>query len=271
MDEVSIDMLGGKGYNLVKLANNGFQVPNAFIICTESFKECKAMWFDKYKDLKISEISDELIEQIQKEFDNQEMKKDVMDEIQNEVRLLVENSPIPSPLLAVRSSGIAEDLDNASFAGMNDTILNVPSDLQSICKAVKQCWKSLYSRRSIEYRIQHHFPALDTAIAVVVEIMIPSEKAGVAFTADTQTGSRSHICIDGVQGMGEALVSGLVNTDHWVLRKTSLKHSWYIEEEFIGKQEFKLVSNYPKEGTTQVSLSEEEAKTPAFSNAQVFF
>lgn len=127
----------------------------------------------------------------------------------------------------------------------------------------------MFSERSIDYRVKHGFSPFDTSIAVIVQIMIPAEKAGVAFTADTQTGSRCHLSLDGVQGLGEALVSGMVNTDHWIIRKPYGKHSWYIEEDYIGHQEFKLVSNYPKEGTSRINLSEEESSSACFSKEEV--
>ena len=216
-----------------------------------------------------SDNLDETAQLIRSQFDKYDLSKDMEKEIQEQVKELIDSSPLDSPLLAVRSSGIAEDLDSASFAGMNDTILNISPNIESVCKAIKECWKSLFSKRSIDYRVKHGFSAFDTSIAVIVQIMIPAEKAGVVFTADTQTGSRCHLSVDGVQGMGEALVSGMVNTDHWIIRKPYGKHSWYIEEEYIGHQEFKLVSNYPKEGTSRINLSEEESSSACFSKEEV--
>lgn len=103
--------------------------------------------------------------------------------------------------------------------GMNETVLNVECDCSSVCHAVKECWKSLFTRRSIEYRVKNGFPAFDTSIAVIVQVMIPSEVAGVVFTVDPHTSSRAHLALDGVQGIGEALVSGMVVSDHWTIRK----------------------------------------------------
>lgn len=206
---------------------------------------------------------------LQDQFNQKEFSKELVEEIQQHLTRLISQSPLSSPLLAVRSSGIAEDLDTASFAGMNDSVLNVRADISSVCQAIKCCWKSLFSRRSIEYRVKQGFSVLDTSIAVVVQIMIPSEKSGVVFTVDSQTGSRCHLCIDGVVGMGEALVSGQVNTDHWKIRKPFGDHSWYVELEHINRQAYKLVSNYPQEGTTQVDLSEEEGSTACFSKEEV--
>ena len=171
--------------------------------------------------------------------------------------------------MAVRSSGVAEDLDNASFAGMNETVLNVECDCSSVCHAVKECWKSLFTRRSIEYRVKNGFPAFDTSIAVIVQVMIPSEVAGVVFTVDPHTSSRAHLALDGVQGIGEALVSGMVVSDHWTIRKPYGDYDFFVEEAIINQQEFKLQSNYPKEGTSKIILSEEEGGKPSFTPDQV--
>ena len=197
------------------------------------------------------------------------MKYELTAEIQNQLHDLMSNSPIPNPLLAVRSSGVAEDLETASFAGMNDTILNVECELEPVVKAIKKCWSSLFSQRSIQYRIQNGFSLLYTSIAVIIQVMIPATSSGVAFTADPQTGSRAHISLDGVQGMGEPLMSGQVNTDHWTIRKAYGDQDYRIEEEHIGCQSYKLVSNYPKPGTTRVDLSPAEAKASCFSRKEV--
>ena len=155
---------------------------------------------------------------------------------------------------------------------MNDSVLNVRATVESVCDAIRICWKSLFSRRSVEYRKLHGFSLLDTSMAVIVQVMIPSEKSGVCFTADSQTGSRSHLCIDGVFGMGETLVSGLVNTDHWRIRKPfGARKVWYVEDECINKQSFKYVSNYPNEGTSKIDLTEEESEKPVFLKEEVCF
>lgn len=176
---------------------------------------------------------------------------------------------LPTPLLAVRSSGVTEDLEEASFAGMNDTILNVHADVDSVCDAVKDCWKSLFSKRSVLYRKENGFPEYNTSIAVVVQVMIPSESSGVLFTADAQSGSRGEISLDGVQGLGEALVSGQVNTDHWTVRKAYGERPMHITKTTLGSQEFKLVSNYPNAGTTKTMLTPDESKASSFTTAQV--
>lgn len=198
------------------------------------------------------------------------VQKGLKESIQVMLDKINQNPSLPTPLLAVRSSGVTEDLDEASFAGMNDTILNVPTEVDAVCEAIKKCWLSLYGKRSIVYRQENGFPAYNTSIAVVVQVMIPSEASGVVFTADPHTSSRGQISLDGVQGLGEALVSGMVDTDHWLIRKPYQKRKMFIEDTHIGQQQFKLVSNYPLPGTKKVELTEEEGLKKAFTNEQVF-
>lgn len=251
------------------LAQGGFHVPKAFIIREEAFVEFRSGWNCSLELQQNESLTEEKASEIQKHFDEYELREELVSEIQNQIHDLQNNTTICNPLLAVRSSGVTEDLDSASFAGMNDTILNVCCDVSSVCAAVKQCWKSLYSYRSIQYRIQNGFPAFDTSIAVVVQIMIPADCSGVAFTADPHTNSRAHISLDGVQGMGEALVSGQVNADHWRIRKPYGRRDYAIEEEVLPVQSFKLVSNYPKEGTSKVDLTPEEGARACFSAEKV--
>ena len=266
---MNLNTIGGKGFNLIVLAQGGFHVPNAFIIREEAFVEFRSGWNCPPELQQGETLTEEKANAIQKQFDEYELREELVAEIQNQLHDLQNNSSICNPLLAVRSSGVTEDLENASFAGMNDTVLNVHCDVASVCTAVKQCWKSLYSYRSIQYRVQNGFPAFDTSIAVVVQIMIPADCAGVAFTADPQTNSRAHISLDGVQGLGEALVSGQVNADHWRIRKPYGRRDYAIEEECLPVQSFKLVSNYPKAGTSKVELTAEEGSRACFTAEQV--
>lgn len=250
------------------MAQGGFCVPSAFIITQDAFSEFrKELGFNFSKQ--DSTISDDTIDCIHNLVDNHELKEELVAEINTRLHDLINQSPISHPLLAVRSSGVAEDLDSASFAGMNETVLNVECNCSSVCHAVKKCWKSLFTRRSIEYRVKNGFPGFDTSMAVIVQVMIPSEVAGIAFTVDPHTSSRAHLALDGVQGMGEALVGGMVNSDHWIIRKPYGDYDFFVEEAIISQQEFKLQSNYPRGGTSKVLLSEEEGKQSSFTSAQV--
>ena len=118
--------------------------------------------------------------------------------------------------MAVRSSATAEDLPDLSFAGQQDTYLNVIGE-NALLKAVVRCWGSLWTARAIGYRARNGIGQNDVALAVVVQAMIPSEAAGVLFTVNPLSGKRTEIVIDATLGLGEALVSGKVEPDHYVV------------------------------------------------------
>jgi pyruvate,water dikinase len=122
--------------------------------------------------------------------------------------------------VAVRSSATAEDLPGMSFAGQQDTYLNVIG-VEQLLRAVVDCWSSLWTARAIGYRAHNHVPHASVALAVVVQTMIESQVSGVIFTANPLTGLRSETVIDATLGLGEALVSGMVEPDHYVVDTTS--------------------------------------------------
>src|SRR5262249_22534879 len=121
-----------------------------------------------------------------------------------------------SVAVAVRSSATAEDLPGLSFAGQQDTYLNIV-DVQAVRDAVKKCWGSLWTARAIGYRARNHIPSDEVALAVVVQRMIESEVSGVLFTANPLTGRRDETVIDASYGLGEAIVSGQVEPDNYTV------------------------------------------------------
>ena len=261
--------MGGKGKNLIVLAKRGFCVPSGFVIKSSVFDAfaSRNSIFDN-----ISEESTQVIEnceQILEKIDKSLLDKSVVDCISRLLENIRETSAT-SPLVAVRSSGVNEDLDDASFAGMNETVLNVECSVDSVCIAVKECWKSLYCKQAVTYRQQLGFPVYHVSMAVVIQVMIPSDISGVVFTADPQSGSRGWLVVNGVQGMGEALVSGQVDTDYWIIRKSFMGREKKIIESRIGSQAFKLCSNYPNPGTHRVDLSSEEGKRPCLTEELLF-
>ena len=123
--------------------------------------------------------------------------------------------------VAVRSSATAEDLAYASFAGQQDTYLNVVGD-DAVVDAVRRCWASLWTERAVSYRNANGIDHRDVALAVVVQRMVDATVAGVMFTANPVTGTRHETVIDASPGLGEAVVSGAVNPDHFVVDSRSL-------------------------------------------------
>src|SRR6185503_7286786 len=118
--------------------------------------------------------------------------------------------------VAVRSSATAEDLPDLSFAGQQDTYLNIIG-VDELLKAIINCWSSLWTARAIGYRMRNHISHSEVALAVVVQEMIPSDVSGVMFTANPLTGLLREVVIDATFGLGEALVSGQVEPDHYVV------------------------------------------------------
>jgi pyruvate,water dikinase len=161
-------------------------------------------------------------------------KAGVTDAVQDRI-LAAYRSLGPDAVVAVRSSATGEDGSDASFAGMNATITNVAGE-GALIDAVLRCWMSLFSPRVITYRASRNFTA-DPAMAVVVQRMIASEKAGVAFTADPSTGAQDRVVVEGAFGLGEVVVSGEVEPDTYIVAKETLA----VLDIRVGHQAFKIV------------------------------
>ncbi len=158
-------------------------------------------------------------------------------------------------LVAVRSSATAEDLPEASFAGQQRTFLNVQEE-KEVLAAVQGCWASLFEPRAIFYRHEHGFDHLKVGIAVPVQRMIQSENSGVIFTVEPVTSDRTKLVIEAIFGLGEAIVSGEVTPDLYLVDKEELR----IIEKKIGKQEWQLIRNlvgWRGEANIKVSIPEQ--------------
>ena len=165
-------------------------------------------------------------------------------------------------VVAVRSSATGEDGADASFAGMNATFTNICGETELI-EAVQHCWASLFSPRVVSYRASRGF-AGDPAMAVVVQMMIPSERAGVAFTADPSSGAEDRVVIEGALGLGEVVVSGSVEPDTYVVEKSSGE----ILSRRIGYQAFKIIRG--ADGRDQkVDLAAAEAHTQVLDDEEL--
>jgi pyruvate,water dikinase len=207
---------GGKGENLSRLYRANFLVPDGFIISTKAYIE-----FVNTNDLQVwlleavagIDLSDPVKLEaastlIRERFAGGHMPESVLGALQSAYQVYSE-TPI-----AVRSSATAEDLPGLSFAGQQDTFLYVLGR-DAFITAVKACWSSLWTARAIGYRARNKIPQADVALAVVVQKMVPAEVSGVMFTANPLTGSRMEVVIDATFGLGEALVSGKVEPDHY--------------------------------------------------------
>jgi len=165
--------------------------------------------------------------------------------------------------VAVRSSATAEDTASASFAGMNETFLNVRGR-EAVIDAVKRCWQSLFGARTIYYRGQRGFSQSDMDIAVVVQRQIPSTRAGVMFTIDPATGERDHLVIEGSFGLGESVVSGQVSPDRYVVEKSRMS----ILVRSVRPKEL-TIEVVADGGTITRVLGEKESRRPVLDDEEV--
>jgi rifampicin phosphotransferase len=204
-----LELAGGKGANLGELTRAGFLVPDGFIVSTEAYETV----------VEEAALADVITAGLAARDDGAT------------IRAAFENVTIPDGLtaaiiatytdlghgpVAVRSSATAEDLAGAAFAGQQDTYLNVIGDA-AVLDAVRRCWGSLWTERAIAYRRRQQIGSVNLRIAVVVQLMVEAEFAGVMFTANPVTGARDEVVVDATPGLGEAVVSGLVTPDHYVL------------------------------------------------------
>lgn len=202
-------LTGGKGANLARLAQAGFPVPDAFIITTAAY----------HAFLNGAGIEQTTVDpaQLQTQITATAVPTSLSAEI------VAAYNQLGAPSVAVRSSGTAEDLASASFAGQHDTFLNV-TGADALLTAVQACWASLWTPRAVAYRREHGWDEAaeqdaNLALAVVVQRMIPADAAGVAFTANPLTGDGAETSISAVRGLGERLVSGQGVADEWVVRE----------------------------------------------------
>ena len=221
-DEVSLPVHGGKGIGLARLTAAGFRVPTWFIIGTDRYREYVA---DNGLEPRIASALSGLdgsdptalesaSAMIGDAFAAGSWPEPVWEEILGPA---AEWTDVP---LAVRSSATAEDLPETSFAGQQDTYLNVVG-VGALRAAVVACFASLWSARAIGYRLRNGVDQSHVALAVVVQVMVAAETSGVLFTANPLTGARVESVIDATFGLGEALVSGRVEPDHWVVETDS--------------------------------------------------
>ena len=201
-------LAGGKGANLGELVRGGFPVPDAMVISTAAYTsvvESGGLTATIHAGLCAGDAGS-----VRAAFEG----ATIPDRLRAEI--LEAYAALGGGPVAVRSSATAEDLPGATFAGQQDTYLNVVGEA-ALLEAVRRCWGSLWTERAIAYRDRRDVDQAAVQIAVVVQRMVPAEHAGVMFTANPMTGARDEVVIDASSGLGEAVVAGLVTPDHYVL------------------------------------------------------
>ncbi len=265
VDETQIAVVGGKGAHLGGLSRiEGIRVPAGFCVTTDAFRRIMA---------EAPSIGDRLDQLSRLTPDDREGIR----ALSAEIRQTIEGIAIPGDLTAaitralaqlgehaayaVRSSATAEDLPTASFAGQQDTYLNVVGP-PAILQHVGRCWASLFTERAVTYRQRNGIDHRTVQMAVVVQRMVFPQAAGILFTADPVTGNRTVATVDASFGLGEAMVSGLVNPDVFTVR-----HGDVVAKTIAAKQ--RAVHALPAGGTQEVAIDSQRQELPALTDAQV--
>ncbi|AAS42047.1 MULTISPECIES: phosphoenolpyruvate synthase [Bacillus] len=265
IEKVQLSLVGGKGLNLGELSNiQGIQVPEGFCVTTVGYEKA----IEQNEDFRT------LLQQLTK------LKREdraQIGEVSKKIREVIMAVQIPTDVVeavtqylsrfgnehayAVRSSATAEDLPYASFAGQQDTYLNIIGK-EAILQHVRKCWASLFTERAVMYRMQNGFEHNQVSICVVVQKMVFPEASGILFTADPVTSNRKVLSIDASFGLGEALVSGLVSADNYKVKEGK------ITETMIATK--KLAIYAVKEGGTETKqIDPAQQKVQTLSEQQI--
>ncbi|MED0989967.1 phosphoenolpyruvate synthase [Bacillus nitratireducens] len=222
IEKTQLSLVGGKGLNLGELSNiQGIQVPEGFCVTTVGYEkaiEQNEAFQDLLNQLTMLKIEDRnQIGEISKKIRETIMAVKITSDVEKAVTHYLSRFG-NEHAYAVRSSATAEDLPYASFAGQQDTYLNIIGK-EAILQHVRKCWASLFTERAVMYRIQNGFEHNQVSICVVVQKMVFPQASGILFTADPVTSNRKVLSIDASFGLGEALVSGLVSADNYKVKE----------------------------------------------------
>ncbi|MFV8518284.1 phosphoenolpyruvate synthase [Bacillus sp. SBS7] len=265
IENTQLSLVGGKGLNLGELSSvQGIQVPEGFCVTAAGYE----------KAIEQNEELQTLLQQLTK------LKKEEraqVGEMSKKIREVIMAVEIPSDVVeavthylsrfgnehayAVRSSATAEDLPYASFAGQQDTYLNIIGE-EAVLQHVRKCWASLFTERAVTYRMQNGFEHNQVSICVVVQKMVFPEASGILFTADPVTSNRKVLSIDASFGLGEALVSGLVSADNYKVKEGE------ITETMIATKKIAIYA--VKEGGTETKqIDPAQQKLQTLSEQQI--
>jgi pyruvate,water dikinase len=270
-----VPLVGGKNANLGEMLRAGIPVPPGFAVTAYAYKrfiEETGIRDEIYRILKervkpgASTPQDyiEASEEIRALIEKTPMPKDIEEEIRKAYRELCRRLGKKVEFVAVRSSATAEDLPDASFAGQQETYLNVIGE-DDVVDKVKKCWSSLFTPRAIFYRESKGFAHEKVLISVAVQKMVNSRSAGVMFTIHPVTGERDKIVIEGSWGLGESVVAGKVTPDEWVVDKNTLQ----ILERRIAEKVRELVRDPATGRNLEREVEPERRTAPCLSEEEV--
>ncbi|ACS89338.1 MULTISPECIES: phosphoenolpyruvate synthase [Thermococcus] len=272
-----VPLVGGKGANLGEMTSAGIPVPPGFCVTAEAYKyfvenvkvedgRTLQEWIMDLISKTNVDDSRQLQEntaKIREKIISMEMPEEIASEIEQAYKKLSQRFNMEEVYVAVRSSATAEDLPEASFAGQQETYLDVLG-VEDVKEKVKKCWASLWTARATFYRAKQGFDHSKVYLSAVVQKMVNSETSGVMFTANPVTNDRSEIMINAAWGLGEAVVSGAVSPDEYIVEKGT----WKIKEKFVAKKEIMIVRN-PETGRGTVKVSTAEFLGPEYVEKQV--
>jgi phosphohistidine swiveling domain-containing protein len=265
----TLALTGGKGANLARLSRAGLPVPDGFHVTTAAYLDFVAE--NRLQERVLSALAPvdparystlEAASQAIHELFQQAAMPAV---IAQAIRRAYAGLPGQEPLVAVRSSATAEDLPGLSFAGQQETYLNIHG-AASVLESVKSCWASLWTARAIGYRAQHAILPEDISLAVVVQMLVRAEASGVMFTANPANGRRDQVIITAAWGLGEAIVGGLVTPDTLIVDKAT---GQVIERQTARKEvQTVLLEGRAGAGTVEQPLAEDLRDKPVLSDRQ---
>ncbi|MHB0999428.1 MAG: phosphoenolpyruvate synthase [Armatimonadota bacterium] len=271
LSKKDVPIAGGKGANLGEMTTAGIPVPPGFAVTSGTFDRfledtgLREKMRELIESVNVDKTSELLksAEELQTMIRDTEVPSDMSRSIEDAYRRLSDKIGEKNPFVAVRSSATAEDTADTSFAGMNETFLNI-SGVDKLVDAVKRCWASMYGARVIFYRRNQNIPEEKMSIAVIVQMMVASDTAGVMFTINPANGEPNIIVIEGAFGLGDAVVSGSVSPDHYEVNKDTLE----IVNRVIANKNFMDVRG-PNGGVILQQLSGEEATRPSLTDDDV--
>lgn len=268
-----VDLVGGKSSSLGELTSEtNVPVPYGFATTAIAYRH-----FMNYSDL--NQKIDKLLATLTDPEDSEQLHR-----ICTKIRKLIIEAPMPNdlaleiscaydslaqkmhqnePFVAVRSSATAEDLPDASFAGEQDTYLNIHGR-ENVLKKVQECYASLFTDRATYYRIKQNFPQEKVALSAAIQMMAFSKAAGVMFTVNVATGDDTKVMIEASWGLGEYVVSGTVTPDNYVVDKNTMK----IVHKMVTKKPIELI-RLPSGGTIEQKVAPDQVNKPALTDAQI--
>lgn len=268
-----VNLVGGKSSSLGEMTSSmDVPVPYGFATTARAYRYFmhKTKLNDKVNDLlesiKDYENSDELhktCEQIRNLIVEAQMPDDLANDIKQAYSDLAKKMGQEDPFVAIRSSATAEDLPNASFAGQQESYLNIKG-AADVVNRVQQCYASLFTDRATYYRHKQHFPHEKVALSAAIQMMVFSKASGIMFSVNVANGDGSKIMVDAIYGLGEYIVLGKVTPDHFVIDKQSMK----IVEKDILKQTVELV-RVADGGTEEQTVPTELQEQAALTDSQV--